>query len=257
MTQSILIVDDEAPARERLERMIKSIDSCSSITSAKNGYEALDKIKSSPPDILFLDIQMPEMNGFDILRNLEHRPFSIVFQTAYDQFAINAFEESASDYLLKPFEIDRLKKAYHKAIQDKIFKVPHQLDNVLNNHKQYIEKLMIKQGNTLTQIKVCDIDFFTSKDHYTCAYIGEKEYVLDLSLSYLENQLDPKTFFRCHRSQIISLSKISRLELGPQMYVIYNSSIRVEVSRQNRSKMRDLFRLQKSSSKCFNLKRED
>jgi two-component system, LytTR family, response regulator len=239
--QKILVVDDEAPARERLERMLKSLDPNAIIDSATNGYEALEKINNSPPDILFLDIQMPEMSGFDILRNIENRSFSVIFQTAYDQFAIDAFEESACDYLLKPFELERLRKAYQKAIVEKANKHTYRIDQILQNKGQFIDKLNVREGSSLFQIPIDKISFFISKDHYTCAYIGEREYVIDLSLSYLENQLDPKKFFRCHRSHIISLGKIVRLELGPQMYALLDTHTRLEVSRQNRSRMKELY----------------
>lgn len=242
MSTRILIVDDESAARERISRYLTQMDSSFILDHAANGFEALQKMKLQQPDILFLDIQMPEMNGFEMLQNLEKKPFQIIFQTAYEQFALKAFEESACDYLLKPFEKERLEKAVNKAIKS----LGHAnaqatVKNVLQKTNPFLQKIAIKQGNKSFQIDVSDVICFTSKDHYTCVYTVDKEYVIDLSLSYLEENLDPVKYFRCHRSHTIALDHIRSLNLGPRMKAVCRNGLEVDVSRHNRAVMKERF----------------
>jgi len=237
----ILIVDDEAPARERLGRLLVAGGASVQVDYAVNGFEALAKIKLLPPDILFLDIQMPGMTGFEVLQNLEKRDFQVIFQTAYDQFAIRAFEESACDYLLKPFEAERLNKAVDRALAGIVARGQiERLESALKSSSNHLQKIAISQGNKAFQLSVDDVVCFTSQDHYTRIFTGDKDYVTDLSLTHLEERLDPERFFRCHRSHIVAVPHVASLQKGPRMTVRFANDMEIEVSRQNRARMREL-----------------
>lgn len=236
----ILIVDDEERARSRLSRLIHEINPHFKIETAQNGIEAIDKIKALSPAIVFLDIQMPGMTGLEVLNQLPDRNFKIIFQTAYDEYALRAFEENACDYLLKPIEKERLEASISKAIKTKEFEDRlSELENRFTERGQFLENICIKSGNKMISLKVDDIDCFSSQDHYTFVYAGTEEHIIDLSLSHLESCLNSNSFFRCHRSHIINLKKVVSLSLGPTMKANLLNKLQVPVSRQCRQKMKD------------------
>lgn len=239
MNQHVLIVDDEQLARERLARQLRKIDPSLDVDIATNGFEALEKIKARTPQILFLDIQMPGMNGFDVLQNLEQRPFQVIFQTAYDQYALRAFEEAACDYLLKPYEEVRLSKALAKARAGMGPKLD-QLEWALRKGDQYLQKIAVKSGGKSFHVPVDEILCFSSQDDYTCIRTHDKEHLIELSLGFLEERLNPAEFFRCHRSHLVALKHVASLESGANMKLQCQNGLKIEVSRQNRQKMREL-----------------
>ncbi len=239
MIKRVLIVDDEQLARERLARQLRKIDPSLTVEIAINGFDALEKIKANAPQILFLDIQMPGMSGFDVLQNLEQRPFQVIFQTAYDQYALRAFEESACDYLLKPYQEERLKKALMKA-RNGIAPQLDKLEYALKKCDQHLQKIAVRSGTKAFHIDVADIICFSSQDDYTCVKTADKEHLIELSLGFLEERLDPSKFYRCHRSHIVALNQVTSLESGANMKVQCKNGVEVEVSRQNRARMREL-----------------
>lgn len=241
MVKKILIVDDEEPARSRLSRLIKEINQSFEIELAKNGLEALDCIRSKNPDIVFLDIQMPGMTGLEVLSQIRDRNFKIIFQTAYDEYALQAFEENACDYLLKPIEKDRLLVALEKAMKLQSFEDKlSELEGQFHKKGQFLENICVKKGNKFLTINAENIVCFSSQDHYTFVYTQSDEYIIDLPLSHLEERLNPNSFFRCHRSHIVNLERVESLNLGAAMKVTMDNESRVPVSRQNRKKMRAL-----------------
>jgi two-component system LytT family response regulator len=235
----VLVVDDEQLARERLTRQLGALDPSLVIDTAANGFEALEKIKARAPEILFLDIQMPGMTGFDVLQNLEQRPFQVIFQTAYDQYALKAFEESACDYLLKPFEQERLSKALAKARGGRISNVD-KLESNLKSSDRFLQKIAVRSGAKAFHIDAAEIVCFSSQDHYTCVYTKDKEHLIELSLGFLEERLNPQEFYRCHRSHIVALKHVASIESGANMKLQCKNGLAIEVSRQNRQKMREL-----------------
>lgn len=230
LMHKILIVDDEKLARERLKRFLKEANVDADVEEAANGLVAVEKIKSFSPEIVFLDIQMPGLNGFEVLQQISKRNFQVIFQTAYDEFAIKAFEENASDYLLKPFTLERFKKSLNRVLDSGKNSDLNELDKKM----PYLERLIIKQLGKSKIIDVSSIDYFISKDHYTCIYVGNEESVSDLSLSWLEPLLDPKKFVRIHRNSIVAFAKVKSVGGTTDSRIELKDGTRLTLSRSNR-----------------------
>jgi two-component system, LytTR family, response regulator len=241
VSPKILIVDDEKLARDRLKRFMKEDCPAAIIDEAFNGIIAVEKIKSFSPDVVFLDIQMPGLSGFEVLQQVPERKFRVVFQTAYDEFAIKAFDENACDYLLKPFTAERFKKALVRALGSDVN--PKNLEK-LEKKIPYLERLIIKQLGKTKIVETDSIDYFISKDHYTCIYAGNEESVSELSLSWLEPRLDPKKFIRTHRNSIVSVAKVKSVGGTGDSIVELKNGATLALSRSNRKtvleKIRDL-----------------
>jgi two-component system LytT family response regulator len=248
MLSRILIVDDEDLARSRLKRLLAAVGTSAQILEASNGLEALAKIKSFAPDLIFLDIQMPGLTGFDVLNQVEERAFQLIFQTAYDEFAIQAFEETATDYLLKPFSQDRLAKALKKANElASQAQALSRLEANLKNTASKLGKIAVKTGNRTQIVDVADISYIMSRDHCTCLYrkgvLSNNELITELSLDWLEARLDSTEFIRCHRSVLVATSEITSLVAkGNQHELTLKSGKTVPVSRAKRRRLRDFFK---------------
>lgn len=236
----ILIVDDESPARKRIIDLLKKFEGNLQIEEAKDGIMAIEKIKSWNPNIVFLDIQMPGLTGFDILDEIEDVNFSVVFQTAYDEFAMKAFEVSACDYLLKPYSDERFYKALNKAISNQPGKELDSLFNHLRENDRYMENLSFKVGNHMRIIEVASIRYFFSKEHVTSLYIEDTNYAIDHSLSFLEEKLNPAMFIRIHRNAIVNLNNIKGYTKGTSMVVTMDDGEELKVSRDRRKVVLEL-----------------
>ncbi|MGH9833768.1 MAG: LytR/AlgR family response regulator transcription factor [Blastocatellia bacterium] len=246
----ILIVDDEALARQRVARYVRQSGQDFLIEEAESGIEAVEKILEFHPDIVFLDVEMPGLNGFEVLQQFDERPFHVVFQTAYDQFALRAFEEHACDYLLKPFTAERLRKALARAIdqaadEERLRALEAQLAT-RDGGKSYLRRLTVRQGLKLRIVETPDIVCFVSRDHYTCVYFNDggaqHEGICDLSLARLAERLDPAEFQALHRNNIVSVPAIvsmSRSRAG-ELVVEMSNGMRLPVSRSQRKKLREL-----------------
>jgi two-component system LytT family response regulator len=235
VVKKVLVVDDEKLARDRIARFISELGYPFQVIESDSGLSALEKINECHPDILFLDIQMPGLNGFELLQQLEHRPFKIIFQTAHDEYAIQAFNENASDYLLKPYTKDRFKAAVDKSLnslqQDQRLK---DLEKEFRKRDGYLSRISVRQGGKIHLVNVSEIHCLVSKDHYTCIYTGDAEFVSDLSLTHLEERLNADKFLRCHRNNIVCLEKIQKVGTGSNMTVQVACGLELPVSRQNR-----------------------
>lgn len=238
--KKILIVDDEKMARDRIKRFLTSLVSKIQVVEAENAPEALEKIKNDKPDILLLDIQMPVMTGFDLLYQIEERNFQIIFQTAYDEFAVKAFEVNACDYLLKPFTEERLLTAMRKA-----FSLLEQNTNIqklekhLESSKVYLNTVISKSGTTTRLLKVTDIMAFKSEDHYTFAVTDKGEFIIENSLSWLEEKLDPNLFVRCHRSNLVQTEYIEKIGNTDSSLIYLKNGIELPLSRESRKKLKE------------------
>lgn len=238
MVRKILIVDDEKIARDRMLRFIKSYPEKFDVSEATNGIEALQAMKDNKPDVVFLDIQMPEMSGFDVLYLVENRDFSVVFQTAFDEFAIKAFEVNACDYLLKPYAEEKFHAALKKALMEKEQRNRlQQLENHLKKSEKFIKSLVTKKGTQVKILHLEDILYFKSEDHYTFAVTANNEFIVDLSLNSLEEKIDPEIFFRCHRNCIVKLPLIDRLGSTENSNLILKNGTELPVSRKSRKKL--------------------
>ena len=241
--KKVLIVDDEALARQRIRRMLEELKFPCEMQDAENGLAALDKIESFGPDIVFLDVQMPGLDGFAVLQQIERRNFSVIFQTAYDEYAIKAFDENACDYLLKPFTIERFKKALDRASgiigtsEAERSKSLADLETSVRRDLGWLDKVTARQAGKLRLIALKDVICFISRDHYTCVHTGASEQIIEHSLTWLEERLNPANFVRTHRSSIVALAHIQSIGDTADSTIELSEGLTAPLSRANRPRL--------------------
>jgi two-component system LytT family response regulator len=232
--KTILIVDDEPLARQRIMRFIQDKNREFSLIEAENGKIALNLIERFAPCLIFLDIQMPGMSGFDVLYQIPDRSIPIIFQTAFDEYAVKAFEFAACDYLLKPFTRDRFEQAFERGLIRVNFESRRAAIESQNiSQKNYLKHLSIRTSRDLMTIDIDQIDAFQSADHYTKVMTNQDEYLASLSLGRLEEILNPQDFMRVHRNTIVRLASIDRLRLTGDPRLLLKSGIEIAVSRRS------------------------
>ena len=238
----ILIVDDEPIARLRIRKLAEQTPLITAIEEATDGVDALSKIPDFEPDVVFLDIDMPEMTGFEVLQNLGEISFSVVFQTAYHQFAIKAFEVNACDYLLKPFTDERWAQALERALKAKQLRPPEisSLKEHLHKEGVYLTRVLIRSGTRNHVLRTHEISHFTSEEHITFAHTPERSFGYEQSLTFLEQNLDPKHFFRIHRNSIVNLDFVKTFTTANDGIVTLLNDTELHVSRKNRSRLKEL-----------------
>lgn len=242
-----IIIDDEQLARQRIKRLLKEYDEVNIIGEAENGQEGLTIIEQQQPDLIFLDIEMPVLNGFEMLAQLKHQP-KVVFTTAYDQYAIKAFEEGSIDYLLKPIELERLDKTIKKLKQTNLTTAaPLAIEDLLRqiNGKKAIKTLTVKIGDKILLVKLSDIVHIQAEDKYVFLHtVDDKKHLTDFTLSTLEDKL-PEEFLRIHRGDIINTDYIKEIRKGfngALIFVLNNiNETRVTSSRSNSEALRIRF----------------
>ena len=216
----ILIVDDEPLARHRIREMLKGDREVEIVGEARNGYEAIAAINTHAPDIVFLDVQMPDMNGFDVLKSVSARlkPL-VVFVTAYDQHAVQAFDVQALDYLMKPFDRRRFAKALnHAKAQIRLRKrsdtasIIKRLEE-LNAADRYLERFAIKTGEAVLFIRAEDVDSIEAEGNYVRLNVANSSYLLRETLNNVETKIDRRTFVRIHRSTIVNINRVKELQI--------------------------------------------
>ncbi len=193
----VLIVEDERLSAARLEKLLGNFPDVEVLAVASDGREAVDMIDAMRPDAVFLDVELPELDGFGVLRETTHG-CPVVFTTAYDEFAVRAFEEEGIDYLLKPVELQRLKKAVARlraAVKE-------------NSSERRADIFPVKAGEDMHIVRREEIFFFRSEDRYVFLYTYDGRYFFDMNLRQLEDMLDPSKFLRIHRNTIVALDKI-------------------------------------------------
>jgi DNA-binding LytR/AlgR family response regulator len=205
----IVIVDDEPLARSRLRRLLAGRPDVEVVGEAGDGVSACRLIETERPDLVLLDIQMPGLSGFDVLRRLTWRP-RVVFVTAYDRFAVQAFEAEALDYLLKPVEPERLARAVERAVPGDDDRLARLLDAVARLQPAR-ERLAARQGNRIVLVDPAAVCFVRAEDKYSVVYTGEHEHVLDRTLDELERSLGPESFLRIHRSLLVNVACVREL----------------------------------------------
>jgi two-component system LytT family response regulator len=224
----VLIVDDEPLARSNVSVLLRSDPDIEIAGECSSGIEALAQIRSTRPDLVFLDVLMPECDGFDVLELLgADVPPAIIFVTAYDQYALRAFETGALDYLLKPFDNDRFNLALQRA-KERIRTGKASLGKR--------ERLAIKSAGQVSFIKISEIDWIEAADYYASLHVGTKTHLLRRSMSELQQELDPKDFCRIHRSTIVNLDRVRGLTLDEdgECQVLLENGTRVGLSRRYR-----------------------
>jgi two-component system, LytTR family, response regulator len=211
----ILIADDEQPARERLKRLLADIEGVELIGEAEDGPQAVELIERERPDLVLLDIQMPGLDGFGVVEALEEPP-PIVFVTAYDEYAIRAFEVNALDYLLKPISRERLEQAIRRAHeaqaagQDLTSRLAPLLES-LAGQGHYLTRLAVRDKNRIRVLDADAVDWIGVEDEQTFVHVGSEAYLIRRTLADLEMRLDPARFFRAHRSAIVNLDRVKEI----------------------------------------------
>ena len=226
-----IVVDDEPLARSNISILLRADPQIEIVGECGSGAEALEKIRSAGPDLVFLDVQMPECDGFDVLELLgKDVPPAIVFVTAYDQYALRAFEAGALDYLLKPFDNSRFGRALERA-KEKIFRA--------HGNPKKLERLAIKGIGQVAFVKVSEIDWIEAADYYACLHVGAKTHLLRRSMAELEVELDSAIFCRVHRSTIVNLERVRGLKLSEdgEYDVLLESGARLRLSRRYRKQL--------------------
>lgn len=238
-----LIIDDERLARQELKKLLQKYPEIEILDECSNAVEALEKIPALNPDLIFLDIQMPEINGFKLLEKLEDVP-RVVFVTAYDEYALKAFEFNALDYLLKPVQPERLDETIKKILQEK-----NSSSNFKSNHNgNYLteeNQVFLKDGDKCWFVKLSDIRMFESEGNYVRVYFHNFKPLILKSLNNLEERLHPQQFFRASRKHIINLKWIESVEnwFNGGLMAKLKSGEQVEISRRQSSKFKDMMSL--------------
>ena len=240
-----LVVDDEPLAREMIREMLEDDSDVEIVAECANGREAIEAIKSNQPDVVFLDIQMPELGGFEVLESVERQavPY-VIFVTAYDQYAVRAFEVHAFDYLLKPFDRERFDAAWQRVKkQIKLHQTGERDRHILalleelKSGPRHLERLVIKNGGRVFFLNVQDIYCIEAEGNYVRVYDNQKGYLLRETISSLEEQLDPKQFRRIHRSAIVKIDKIKEMQpwFHGEYRIIMENGKQLTLSRNYRS----------------------
>jgi two-component system LytT family response regulator len=228
------VVDDEPLARRNVTVLLRGDPDIGAIEECGSGVEAIEVIRRSKPDLLFLDVQMPECDGFDVLEMLgPELPHAVVFVTAHDEYALRAFEAGALDYLLKPFDDARFARALNRA-KDK-------LAHYAPLERQPARRLVVRTPGQLLFLDVADIDWIEAASYYACLHVGRETHVIRRTLSDLERDLGEERFIRIHRSIIANLERIQGLELQSDgdYEVVLKSGVRLRLSRRFRKRLQE------------------
>jgi len=211
-----IIIDDEQPAREIIKHYLKDFPDIEVLGDFPDGFSGLKAIQEMKPDIVFLDIQMPKLTGFELLELIEDPP-QIIFSTAYDQYALKAFEMAAVDYLLKPYSAERFGQAIKKVQQQILNRNSGQPVNALiaklDEKEETLQRIAVKTRHKIEVIPVTEITHIEADDDYVTIHAGKEKYLKEKTMKYMEAHLDPSQFVRIHRSYIVNVNHIARLEL--------------------------------------------
>ena len=226
-----IVVDDEPLARSNLTVLLRLDPEIEIVGECGSGSEALSEIRRRKPDLVFLDVQMPECDGFDVVEQLgKDLPSAVVFVTAYDQYALKAFEAGALDYLLKPFDNPRFDRALVRA-KERIA--------LSKESPRKIDRLVIKGAGQVTFVRISDIDWIEAADYYACLHVRTKSHLLRRRMADLERELDPAVFCRIHRSSIVNINRIRGLEANEdgEYEVVLDTGTRLRLSRRYRKQL--------------------
>jgi two-component system LytT family response regulator len=241
-----LIVDDERLSRQRLRRLLSFEPECEIVGECCNGAEALRALEQERPDILFLDVQMPEMDGFAVVNALVRSRPLVIFTSAYDEYALRAFEVHAFDYLLKPFDRRRFRESVQRARQqlsqersglgeDRVAA----LLEYLSSARKAPDRLAVRTNGRVVFLKTSEIDWIEAADNYACLHCAKETHVLRETMSELEARLDPARFIRVHRSAIVNLDRIKELQpwFRGDYKVVLNDGTELTLTKSHREKL--------------------
>jgi two-component system LytT family response regulator len=247
-----LIVDDEPLARERLAALLSNEQDVLIVAQCRDGEEAVTAIVDHEPDLVFLDVQMPQMNGFEVIEAVggERMPL-VIFVTAYDQHALRAFQVRALDYLLKPFDRERFNEALERARRQVEREETGDLGRRLlalvkdlRRDQPRAERLVVKSGGRLFFLRADEIDWVEAAGNYVRLHVGTTSHLLRETMNAIEGRLDPEKFFRIHRSRIVNMERIQELQpwLNGEYAVLLRTGTRLTLSRGYREKLQDRLR---------------
>lgn len=242
MSIKAIIVDDEPLARQVVREYLSGHQDITVEAECANGFEAVKAVDELKPDLIFLDVQMPKLNGFEVLELIDHNA-AVVFTTAYDEYALRAFEVHAADYLLKPFSRERFDEAVRQA-RARLSSAPV-LDalvegNILSGKPAH--RILVKDGAKVHIIPSHEIDYIEAQDDYAAIHAGGRTLLKQCTLGSLEHQLDPAMFIRTHRSYIININRLAKIEpyAKDSRVVILADGTRLQVSRSGYAKLKNL-----------------
>jgi two-component system LytT family response regulator len=239
-----LVVDDELLARSLLSELLDEIEGVDVVGEAANGFEAVQKVEQLAPDLVFLDIQMPKLSGFEVLELLGEAAPAVVFVTAYDEHALRAFEVHAVDYLLKPVDPERLRTSIERARERRLGALPgpsaSELAAAARPPEQPLDRVLIREQGRVHVLPVARIDYVEAQDDYLVFAIGERRLRRQQTLAELEEQIDPARFVRIHRSYLLNLDRLARLELYARdsWRAVLADGTRLPVSRSGHARLR-------------------
>jgi two-component system LytT family response regulator len=236
----IVLIDDEPLARNVVKEYLALYKELEVVAECNDGFEGVKAIAHHQPDLVFLDIQMPKINGFEMLELVEKIP-SIIFTTAYDEYALKAFEVHAIDYLLKPFSKDRFDKAIQKWLAQNL-NSPDYIQKALEESTQPDERnrVVVKKGQNIVVLPISKVHYFEAFDDYVKIYTTDGFYIKKKTMSHFESVLDPNQFVRVHRSYILNLQELTRIEPMEKdnHVVLLKSGVRIPVSQAGYSKLK-------------------
>jgi len=206
-----LIIDDEDLARENIKNHLKSFSKIKVVGESVNGFDGYQAIQKQQPDLVFLDIQMPKINGFEMLELIEEKP-KIIFTTAFDEYALKAFETGAIDYLLKPFSKERFKQAVEKCLAHSPKNPPKAIEEYTSDMPERQNRIVVKDHNEIQIIPAVQINYIEAYDDYVKIHTKTKKYLKNTTMKFLEKSLNSKLFIRIHRSYIINVEELTKIE---------------------------------------------
>ncbi len=215
MNITCILIDDEKLARDLLKEFLEDYPEIEIIQECSKGTEAIEAIDEHQPDLIFLDVQMPGMDGFEVLKNIDHRPY-VIFSTAYDQYAIQAFEENAIDYLLKPLDRERFSKAIER-VKKQLQNQPNNVDKLVQlltaqDGSKFSSHLFVQKSDKYLNLPITDILHLEASGDYTIISTNDDQFLSSSGIGKLEDKLDPTIFIRVHRSTIINIRHLKEIE---------------------------------------------
>lgn len=241
----VLIVDDEELARERVRTLLEPERDVEIVGECGNGFEAIRAIEQRHPDLIFLDVQMPRIDGFGVLEAVRDRPHlpAVVFVTAYDAYALKAFEVHAVDYLLKPFDRERFRDALERVRRDRSPPEDNRaLHAMLDDARKRLKRFVIRLPDRIYFVPIDDVDWLEAAGNYVRLHVGTQSHLLRDTMTHLEESLDPEVFLRIHRSTIVNVSRIRELQptFGGDHLVLLRDGVRLQLSRRYRAALERL-----------------
>jgi two-component system LytT family response regulator len=237
-----LIVDDEELARKLLREMLASHPEIEIVGECGNGMEAVKAVAEHEPELLFLDVQMPKLSGFDVLELVDPAGLAVIFVTAFDQYAMKAFDVHAVDYLLKPYSKERFEAALERAKSQKAEKAPDAAALAASARPagQFLERIVVKDGTKVTLVPTAKLDYVEALDDYVSLATEGKKLLKQQTISSLEAALDPAVFVRIHRSFVVNFERVSRIEpYGKESKVaVLGNGVKLPVSRAGYERLR-------------------